>query len=206
MCMHTHTRTHTHTHTLTHTRTHTLLGTLRLETSKCKSLWPFSEGIFTLHLQITDSVLAEPSEISVWLNFRDFVEGRAPASALSIPQTGTCVWEHARVCVPVCVCVCVCACVCLCVCGERDWEAGDCPGCAFIRVHQQICRILPALPFWEKGQFSSFLKYHNICVSKNYYKCHQLQNSSLISILSLSKFEKNIFGDYNYLCLASAHK
>ena len=116
MCMHTHTRTHTHTHTLTHTRTHTLLGTLRLETSKCKSLWPFSEGIFTLHLQITDSVLAEPSEISVWLNFRDFVEGRAPASALSIPQTGTCVWEHARVCVPVCVCVCVCACACVCVC------------------------------------------------------------------------------------------
>ena len=196
-------RLHTHTHARTHarTRTHTLLGTLRLETSPCRSLRPFSEGIFTLRLQITDSVLAEPSEISVWLNFRDFVEGRAPASALSIPQTGPCVWERA------CVCVCVCVCPCVCVRVERDWEAGDCPGCcAFIRVHQQICWILPALPFWEKGQFSSFLKYHNICVSKNYYKCHQLQNSSLISILSLSKFEKNIFGDYNYLCLASAHR
>lgn len=68
----------------------------------------------------------------------------------------------------------------------------------------RLCRFFPERPVWDAGQLPPFLKYHNICVSKNYYKCHQLQNPSLISILTLSKFERNIFGEYDYLCFASA--
>lgn len=142
---------------------------------------------------LVDSKLSFGSDLrnSVKLNFRDFKKGRVPSSSLSILQRTVC--------------------VCVCVCDRQTGRERDSEGRLLwllfcICLLQEICWFLPALPFWEKGQFSSFLKYHNICVGKNYYKCHQLQNSSLISVLTLSKFEKNIFGEYNYLCLASARK
>jgi hypothetical protein len=176
-----HVYTHTHTHTHTHSHSHNSLAHLE----KKSALWPLGD-ISTLHLQIPLS-FGNDLRNSVKLNFRDFTKKRKRAfQSLNIPKQSVNMCVH--VCVFACVCLRVCVCVCVCVC-EEEWD--HCFACFyFINVHFNSCQFLPALPFWEKSQFSSFLKYHNICVSKNYYKYHWLQISSLISILTLSKFEK----------------